>query len=232
MKTIWQPKCCRGLMIGAALVCLAFPSAAQNSDIFREDAPPAVAPAPRPAPHPRTYSQPEPEVAAPTPPQPPLQPAVAPAPSLPSASQIWAKVRQVAASQSISVPMASNPPFDVAGTPPQYRVLLGAWGPGTWQGNPGGDKAILVVEGVDGGGNIHVMACESEGGWQPGYWAMSTGSIAPGNRFTLNIARRISEYQHGANQSEQVWQMTLRPDGTLAGSRDNGASTVVLQRLQ
>ncbi len=219
--------------MGLALLFAALPAAAQNSDVFREDAPPPVAaPLPRVAPRPRYVPHPEPEIAAPTPAPAPVQPAVVPAPALPPAGQIWARVRQVAQTEGIRMPLASNPPFDEAGTLPQYRALLGAWGPGTWQGDPGGDKTILIIEGVDGDGNMHGVAGKSDGAALPASWSAAAGPVASGNRFALNVIWRISQYQHGTNQYEQVWQFALRPDGTLFGSRDNGASTIVLRRLQ
>lgn len=237
------------LRVSSAVVCClllaAAPVRAQNSDVFREDAPPAPAapdhdpfqmapadPAPAPKPPSRPHPAPEPEAVAPAPPPVAPQPAVAPAPAMPPADQLWARIRQVAQAVGIRMPLASSPPFDEAGTPSQYRALLGAWGPGTWQGNSNGEKAILIVEGVDGSGNMHAVAGKSDGGSLPAAWAMSLGSVASGGRFLLKIGWRFSEYQHGTNQLEQVWQMELRPDGTLAGSRDNGASTIVLRRLQ
>ncbi len=63
-----------GGIVAFSLLLTAAPARAQNSDIFREDAPPAPAPAPRPAPRPRPYPPPEPEAVA---------PAVVPAPALP-----------------------------------------------------------------------------------------------------------------------------------------------------
>ncbi len=223
-----------GSIVFGCLLLAALPAAAQNANIFREDAPPppAAVPAPRVAPRPRYVPQPEPEIAAPAPVPATVQPAVAPVPALPPAGQMWARVRQVAQTEGISVPLSGSPPFDLAGTPPQYRPLLGAWGPGTWQGNPAGDKVIVIIEGVDSDGNVHSVVGKSAGGSLPALWAMSTGLVGPGNRFELKVAWQTFEYQRGTTQFEQVWQIELRPDGTLSGSRDNGASTIVLRRLQ
>ena len=81
-----------GSVVASCLLLATAPAHAQNSDIFREDAPPAPsapdhdpfqmapanpAPAPKPAPRPRSYAPPAKEVIAP-PPQP--QPVVAPPP--------------------------------------------------------------------------------------------------------------------------------------------------------
>ncbi|HTW52375.1 MAG TPA: hypothetical protein VME45_10815 [Stellaceae bacterium] len=224
------------LVVSVIVCCLllaAAPARAQNSDIFREEAPPppvAAAPAPKPAPRPRVYSPPEPEIVAP-PPQP--QPVVAPAPSLPPASQVWARVRQIAASQGISVPLSGTPPFDVAGTPAQYRVLLGAWGPGMWQGNAGGEKIILVIQSIDGDGAIRGVVGKSEGRSTPALWAMATGT-AGGAHFVLQVTFMVMSTYYGnqAVSSQAEWGFELRADGTLSGSRDHGASTIVLGRLQ
>jgi hypothetical protein len=217
-----------GVVVTCCLLLAAAPTRAQNSDIFREDAPPAAAPPPKLAPRPRIYSPPEPAAVAPAP-----QPAVvAPAPTVPSASQLWAKVRQAAASQGIAVPLASSPPFDVAGTPPQYRTLLGAWGPGTWQGNPAGDRMIFVIEGVN-DGSLRGVVGKSSDAWLPAMWSAISTSIA-GTRFGVDITNtsRVGIVGQNTNHAILTWSFEMRPDGTLTGSRDNGASTVVLPRLQ
>jgi hypothetical protein len=161
-----------------------------------------------------------------------MQPTVAPAPTLPSAGQIWARVREVAQSQGILVPLSGTPPIDVSQTPPQYRALLGAWGPGTWQGNPAGDRAIMVIQSVEGDGTMHAVVGKSGGGGIAATWTMGSGVIDSGGRGALKIIYQTALVYYQRIQSEEIWQIELRPDGTLAGSRDNGASTIVLRRLQ
>jgi hypothetical protein len=122
--------------------------------------------------------------------------------------------------------MSGTPPFDVGDTPAQYRALLGAWGPGVWQG---GDKAILIVEKVGDDGNVQGIIGRSDGGWYPYLTPMS------GNQFTVRIEySRItgamgSPTQHMVEAREQF---ELRSDGKLYGSRNGSASTIVLSRLQ
>src|SRR5579872_1093776 len=165
--------------VACCLLLAAAPGArAQNSNIFREDVPPVPAPAPRPAPRPRSYAPPEPEVVAPAPAQtqPQPQPAITPAPVLLSANQIWARVRQVAA---FAMPLSGAPPFDQTGTPPQYRALLGAGGPDTWQGNHAGDKAILVIEGIDGDGTCGVYLAKVRATIPPPFGRRSAQPLPP-----------------------------------------------------
>ncbi|HML09915.1 MAG TPA: hypothetical protein VK432_03580 [Stellaceae bacterium] len=216
------------------LLLAAVPAAAQSNDPFREATPPQpqpVAPAPLP-PRPRPAPEPEPVVA----PAPPPQPAVAPVSTLPSAAQIWARVREVAQAESIAVPLASSPPFDQAGTPAQFRALLGAWGPGTWQGGSAGEKMVLVIQSVDSDGAMHGVVGKSAGPPFPAAWSMATGTTGTG-RFVLK-GIFLGSNPPGANNLvasrplEFAWAFEFRADGKLYGSRDNGASTVVLARLQ
>jgi hypothetical protein len=203
-----------GLLLAAPL------AVAQSPDAFREATPPtASAPTvPRP--------RPSPEAVAPQSPE----PAVAPAPTLPSAGQIWARVRQVAQAEGIGVPLAGIPAFDVAGTPPQYRALLGAWGPGAWQGNPGG-KMILIVQSADGDGNVKGVIGTNAGSDS---WYNFTTRLS-GDRFTVHFQQ--SYYKSGFMPGTEVtadnyWPFELRADGKVYGSRDNGALAIVLPRLQ
>jgi len=218
-----------GCFVMAGLLLAGTPASAQSNDPFREATPPPPAGAPDPAPpRPRPAPEPEPVVA----PTPPPQPAVVPVPTLPSAAQIWARVREVAQAESVRVPLASSPPFDVAGTPPQHRPLLGAWGPGTWQGSPAGDKVVLVIQSVDGDGNVRGVICTTSG---PGDWSNFTAPLT-GNRFTVHFQQSYSALAgNGAGTrgfTDNSWTFEFHADGRLSGSRGNGTSTVVLQRLQ
>ena len=137
--------------VGFTLLLVSVPARAQNTDPF-QSAPvttPAVPAAPAPTPRPQPHHPAEPDPYAAMPPSAYVPP---PMPSLPPSGVIWARVRQVAQTDGISVPLASDPPFDILSAPPQYRVLVGAWGPGTWQGTDG-DKLILIILGVDGAAN-------------------------------------------------------------------------------
>jgi hypothetical protein len=213
------------IILTSLLLLATLPAAAQSPDPFRSTAPaPAPAPRPRPAP---TYPS-EPAVVAP---QPAPPPAAAAAPSLPSASQIWTRVREVAQAQGISVPLSGTRPLDETGTPQQYRALLGAWGPGTWQGDPGGDKAILVVESVDSSGYLHVVAGKSSGKTVPAAWVASVAPIA-GDRFTLQISYSVGGGWSRTLVFEETWQFEFRPDGKLYGARNGKASSIVLDRLR
>lgn len=204
--------------IGFCLLLVSLPAVAQNSDQFQSA--PVAAPAPKPRPQPRVPVEPDPAVAA------PAQP---PAPSLPPAAAIWARVRQVAQTDGISVPLASDPPFDAAGTPSQFRALLGAWGSGVWQGTPSGDKLILIVLSVDGGGNVHGVVARGLGT----DWSYYSAPMA-GNHFTVHIQTtyNASGFVPGTRALEDdYWQFELRPDGRLYGSRSTNASSIVLARL-
>jgi len=211
------------LAIGWLLLAAA-PAVAQSNDPFRETAPPQAGAAAPTLPHPRPALGAEP--AAPSP-----QPGLALAPALPAAAQVWARVREVAQGQGIAVPLASSPPFDVAGTPPQYRALLGAWGPGAWQGGTAGSKIILVVQSVDGDGNVKGIIGTNSGG---DGWFNFTARFT-GDRFTVHFQQSYykSGYMAGAEvAADNYWPFVFYPDGKLSGSRDNGASSVVLPRLQ
>jgi hypothetical protein len=59
-------------------------------------------------------------------------------------------VRQVAASEGIGVPLASSPNFDQAGTPPQYRALLGTGGRGRGRAIPPAKSYWEIAVGSDG----------------------------------------------------------------------------------
>jgi hypothetical protein len=147
-------------------------------------------------------------------------------PALPSASQIWARVRQIGQAEGIRVPLAGNPPFDESGTPAQYRALLGAWGPGVWQGNPGGDRTILVVEGVDSDRNVHGVIGRSDREWYAFSVALS------GNQFTVESSHLDRPGYFNVLIVDAHWQLELRSDGKIYGSRNEGASSIVLPRLQ
>jgi hypothetical protein len=159
---------------------------------------------------------------------------MAPAPpvvaSLPPSGAIWARVRQAAQTDGISVPLASDPPFDASSAAPQFRVLVGAWGPGAWQGSPGGDKLILIVLGIDGGANIHGVVARSLGT----EWSYFSAPMT-GNAFSIHIqtnyeaSGRFSTTRALENDN---WQFELHPDGRLYGSRSASASNVVLAKLQ
>jgi len=212
------------LAIGAIgwLLLVATPAVAQSNDPFREVTPPSAS-APVPPPRPRPAPEQESGVYA--------APQVVPAPALLSAGQIWARVREVAQAQGIAVPLASSPPFDVAGTPAQFRALLGAWGPGTWQGGSAGNKVILVVQSVDGDGNVRgVIGTNSAADG----WFDFTTRLAS-DRFTVHFQQSYAKsgYMPGTEvASDNYWPFQFYPDGRLSGSRDNGASTIVLPRLQ
>lgn len=218
--------CSAMLRVGTFVVVLALvalPAAAQNSDVFREGAPPVAPAAPRPRPAPR----PEPGVPSIAPQT--VQPPVA-APVLPSAAELWPRIRQAAQSAGVAVPLASNPPFDELATPPQYRALLGAWGPGAWQGSPAGDRLVLVIQSVDAQGNVRgIVGTNSTGD----SWSNFTASTAS-NRFTVHFQRTYSRQGFVPSTevlSDDYWQMEPR-GGMIAGSRNNGASTIMLPRLR
>lgn len=218
---------------GSILIASAFtvpPSPTHAQDPF-QSAPVAPA-APRPAP--RSYPAPRPREAVPPPAMvpAPTQPAGASVPPLPSTGQIWSRVRQVAQAEGIAVPLASSPPINEAGTPPQYRGLLGAWGPAAWQGSPAGDKIILVVQGVDAGGTVQAVAAISSGDTFPAMWQPSTSPMA-GGRFSVRFDFALENRFHGqiANISRS-WEFELRSDGRLYGLRNDRQSSITLSRLQ
>ena len=126
------------------------------------------------------------------------------------------------------MPLAGIPPFDVAGTPAQYRALLGAWGPGAWQSNPA-SKIILVVQSVDGGGNVRgvIGTNSSSDSWYNFITRLS------GDRFTVHFQQSYNKggyIPETAVAADNYWPFELRADGTVYGS--NGASAIVLPRLQ
>jgi len=210
---------------GVCLLLVSLPARAQTSDQFQSAPVAAPTPKPRPQPHPPV----EPDPYAATPPA-AMAPAPPPVASLPPSGAIWARVRQVAQTDGISVPLASDPPFDAVSASPQFRILIGAWGPGAWQGSPGGDKLILIVLGVDGAGNAHGVVARSQGT----DWSYYSAPIA-GNRFTVHIQTTYAAsgfIPSTRTLDDDNWQFELRPDGRLYGSRKANASSIVLARLQ
>ena len=225
-----------GRLVGAFLVMAAsfaivLPAAAQEPDPFRSAAPPVAAPAPASRPRPPPAPEIEPAFVAPPPaPAPPV--AAPPVPSLPTASQLWARVRQVAQAEGIAVPLSGNPPVDETGTAAQYRALLGSWGPGTWQGVPGGDKLLLVIQSVDAEGRLRGVAGVSGGTTGPAFW-FSLNSPVSENRFVVQVVHDISLSNHPTGQRySEEWSLELRTGGTLFGTRYDNKSTVTLSQLQ
>jgi hypothetical protein len=212
--------------IGFSLVLASVPAGGQSTDPF-QSAPVVATPAPKPRPQPHPPVEPDPYVAAPPA---ALAPAPPQAPILPPSGAIWARVRQVAQSDGIGVPLASDPPFDVANAAPQFRILVGAWGPGAWQGSPGGDKLILIVLGVDGGANIHGVVARSLGT----DWSYFSTPMT-GNGFSVHIQTTYAAsgfVPSNRSLEDDYWQFELRPDGRLYGSRSTNTSNVVLSKLQ
>jgi hypothetical protein len=209
-------------------VCLLFeslPAGAQTSDQFQSA--PVVAPTPKPRPQPHPAVAPDPYAAAPPAAMAPAPPPVA---SLPPSGAIWARVRQVAQTDAISVPLASDPPFDAASASPQFRILIGAWGPSAWQGSPGGDKLILIILGVDGGANVRGIVARSLGT----DWSYFSAPMT-GNGFSVHIQTSYEASGRFASTralEDDYWLFALRPDGRLYGSRSGNASNVVLAKLQ
>jgi hypothetical protein len=215
-------------MVGIRRIFLAFslllapPAAAQNVDVFREGAPPPAPSVAKPV-HPRPAPQSEPEYPAVTP-----SPA-APAPTLPPTPQVWARIRQAALAAGVAVPLASSPPFDEVTTPPQYRALLGAWGPAAWQG--ANEKMILIVQSVDPQGTVRGIVGTNYTG--DSWWNFAAPIAA--NRFVVHFQRTY--YRQGympgtVPLADNNWPIELRADGMLVGSRDGGASVIMLSRLR
>lgn len=215
----------RTLVVVAALALPAAGVRAQ-SDPFQSHVLSAPAPAAKPRPQPRRPAETEPAaVVAPA----PAAPVPPPAQPLPSAGEVWARVRQTALTQGIDVPLASSPAFDAA-TLPQFRSLLGAWGPGVWQGSSADDRVILIVLGVGGDGVVRGVVGHHAGrGW-------SNFAASPaGNGFTMHV--QLSYEASGRETSirtieDDDWRFELRSDGRLYGFRRGNASTIVLPRLQ
>jgi hypothetical protein len=136
-------------------------------------------------------------------------------------------VRQVAQAGGILVPLAGNPVFDESGSSPQYRALLGAWGPGTWQGDPAGEKIILVIQSVDASGNARgVVGRSSSDGW----FTYTTQIV--GNHFTLEVPVTFHNAGYLTRVEKDLWTFEVRPDGSLSGLRYGKASSVALSRLR
>lgn len=212
--------------IGFSLLLVSVPARAQNADPF-QSAPVVATPAPKPRPQPRSPVEPAPYVAAPPA---ALAPTLPPVASLPPSGVIWARVRQVAQTDGISVPLASDPPFDAASASPQLRVLVGAWGPGAWQGSPGGDKLILIVLGVDGGASVRGVVGRSLGT----DWSYFSAPVT-GNGFSIHIQTSYEasgRFNTTKALEDDYWQFELRADGRLYGSRSASASNIVLAKLQ
>lgn len=210
---------------GFSLLLASLPAAAQNSDPFQSA--PVAAPAPKPRPQPRTAVEPDPYAG--TPPA-ALAPTAPPVASLPPSGAIWARVRQVAQTDGISVPLATDPPFDASNAAPQFRILVGAWGPGIWQGSSGGDKLILIVLGVDGGANVHGVIARSLGTDWSYFSAPMTGS-----GFSIHIQTSYEtsgRFSTSRALEDEYWQFELRPDGRLYGSRSANGSNIALAKLQ
>jgi hypothetical protein len=199
---------CRRCLLTGLLLFAAPLALAQNSDPFRSASPSQSAPTP-------------------TTPQPaPPRPGPVVASTLPPAPQIWANVRQVAQAGGILVPLAGNPVFDESGSSPQYRALLGAWGPGTWQGDPAGEKIILVIQSVDASGNARgVVGRSSSDGW----FTYTTQIV--GNRFTLEVPVTFHNAGYLTRVEKDLWAFEAQPDGSLSATRNGNASSIVLSRL-
>ena len=217
----------RAYAIGLCLLLAAMPAKAQTTDPF-QSAPvttPAAPATPAPKPHPQPRPPVEPDLYA-TPPSAYVPP---PTPSLPPSGAIWARVRQVAQADGISVPLASDPPFDLSSAAPQFRILVGAWGPGIWQGTEG-DKLILIILGVDGGANVRGVLARGLGTEWANFSAPMTG-----NAFSIHIQKSYEasgRFNTTRALEDEYWQFELRSDGRLYGSRSSSPATVVLAKLQ
>ncbi|MFI5353951.1 MAG: hypothetical protein ACHQZS_13445 [Candidatus Binatales bacterium] len=212
--------------IGFSLLLVSLPARAQNADPF-QSAPVVATPAPKPRPQPRSPVEPDPYVAIPPA---ALAPTLPPVASLPPSGVIWARVRQVAQTDGISVPLASDPPFDASTASPQLRILVGAWGPGAWQGSPVGDKLILIVLGVDGGASVRGVVARSLGT----DWSYFSAPVT-GNGFSVHIQTTYEasgRFNTTRALEDDYWQFELRGDGRLYGSRSTSASNIVLAKLQ
>jgi hypothetical protein len=210
---------------GLSLLLASLPAGAQNTDPFQSA--PIATPAPKPRPQPHAPVEPDPYAAAPST---AITPAPPPVTNLQPSGAIWARVRQAAQTDGISVPLASDPPFDAASASPQFRILVGAWGPGAWQGSQSGDKLILIVLGVDGGASVRGVVARSLGT----DWSYFTAPMT-GNGFSVHIQTTYaaSGFVSGNRSLEDdYWQFELRPDGRLYGSRSANASNVILAKLQ
>jgi hypothetical protein len=187
--------------------------------------------APKPVPHPRPAPEPEPVavVPQPAPTPPPNQPAVVAIPRLPPLAEIAARVRQAAQENKIAVPLAdSNYAVDEARTPPEYRSLLGPWGPGTWNnGSP--NSIILMVLDVDGAGNARVIYATTSARNFSANWQVRPARIVAGKLLfeNPNPVRGQPPISHAYE---------LRADGFLHGERVNISrdldSTITLPPLR
>jgi hypothetical protein len=213
--------------IGFSLLLASLPAVAQNTDPFQSAPVATPAPAPKPRPHPRPPASPDPYAVAP-----PARfaPAVPPVANLPPSGAIWARVRQVAQADGISVPLATDPPFDASSAAPEFRILVGAWGPGVWQGSPSGDKLILIVLGVDGGANVHGVVARGLGT----DWSYFSAPMA-GNGFSIHIQTSYEtsgRFSTSRALEDEYWQFELHLDGRLYGSRAANGSGIALAKLQ
>lgn len=226
-----------GYAIGLCVLLADAPAKAQTQDPFQSApvtttpaapaapvTPAAPAPKPQPRPQPHRPVEPDPYAAMPA----PVAPAPPPAASLPPPGVMWARIRQVAQSSGIGVPLASDPPFDIAGAGPQFGILVGAWGPGIWQGPPG-DRLMLIVLAVDGGASVRGVVARDVGtDWANFSAPMSGGGFAVHIQTSYEASGRFNTTR---TLEDEFWQFQLRPDGRLYGSRANG-STVVLDKLR
>ena len=129
------------------------------------------------------------------------------------------------------VPLASDPPFDETGTPPQSRGFLGVWGPGIWRGDPAGAKLLLIVTGVDAEGRARGVIARS----YPISWRPFTAPLADGqlkiHLEQLRSAGSVPTVGLGA-APEEDWQFDLLAGPALHGTRNGGRSTIELTRMQ
>lgn len=220
--------------IGLCLLLISTPAGAQNQDPFQSapvttpaaPAAPAPKPEPQPRPQPRHPVEPDPYAVMPpsayAPPPPPV-------PSLPPSNVIWAHIRQVALADGIDVPLASDPLFDISSASPQTRILVGAWGPGAWQGMDE-DRVMLIILAVDGGTNVRGVVARSTGV----AWSDFSAPMM-GNRFSIHIQTTYEasgRFNTTRALEDEYWQFQLQPDGRLYGSRSSSPATVVLAKLQ
>jgi Caspase domain len=142
-------------------------------------------------------------------------------PRLPPPSEITARVQQVAKQEGIGEPPSLE--FYGATTPPEYRMLLGPWGPAAWNAGPRGiqNRIILIFLGINSVGNGHVVYCSSP----HGYGATCGEEIARVINGKIMFSTTLKDGTQVSHEYE------LGNDGKLHGVR-GGNDIIVLPPLR
>lgn len=123
-------------------------------------------------------------------------------------------VRNVAQRYGVGIPLAQPLNPDITGTPPEYRALLGAWGPTSEEE---GTITIVVIKAVDTLGHAVVIrgysgCCQDGSKFMPGFTFYN--GTAAGGKITI-------QYNSTYDKHWQRREFLARPDGVLTETSTN-----------